>query len=98
MSFTPTQKRYLRGLSHALHPIVMIGQGGLTKAITDELEIALDHHELVKVKLAGPDRAERKQQIDGLLEASNAQLVQSIGHTATLYRRNQKEPRLALPR
>lgn len=98
MSLTPTQKRYLRGLAHALHPIVMIGQGGLTKPITDELEIALDHHELVKVKLAGADRAERSQQIEDLLEASKAQLVQSIGHTATLYRRNQTEPRLALPR
>lgn len=98
MSLTPTQKRYLRGLAHGLRPIVMIGQGGLTKAITDELEIALDHHELVKIKLAGEDRNARTLQVEGLLGSSGAQLVQTIGHTATLYRRNEGEPRLALPR
>jgi len=95
MSLTATQKRYLRGLCHDLRPIVAIGKHGITPAVLLELSTALDHHELVKVKLAGEVR---KEQIGQIEHGTEAILVQSVGHVACFFRRNEKQPRLALPR
>ena len=98
MPLSSFQKRYLRGLAHALHPVVMLGQKGVTSGVLGELAVALDHHELVKIKLSGGDREERSAQIEALCKPSGAEVVQTIGHTATLWRRNDKEPKLPLPK
>lgn len=98
MSLKPNQQRYLRGLAHALKPVIMTGNKGITEAVVKEFAVALEHHELVKVKLGSDDRAERKQQIAQLAERSGAVLVQSIGKVACFYRRNEDEPKLALPK
>jgi len=98
MSLTPTQKRYLRGLAHDLKPVIMTGNKGLTPALLKEFSGALDHHELVKVKLGSDDRAARAAQIAELAESAHAQLVQSIGRVACFYRRNDEQPKLALPK
>ena len=97
-SLTNTQRRYLRGLCHHLHPVILLGSKGATEAVAEELRRALAHHELVKIKLSGGDRGERRRQIAALVEATGAELVQEIGHTASLFLRNEDEPRLALPR
>lgn len=98
MPLTSFQKRYLRGLAHSLSPVVMLGQKGVTPNLISELVLALDHHELIKVRLSGGDREERAAQIEALTRGSSAEVVQVIGHTATLWRRNEKEPRLPLPK
>ena len=98
MSLSPSQKRYLRGLAHALNPVIMTGNKGVTPAVINEFSIALDHHELVKVKLGSDDRQERATQVDALVTASGADVVQRIGRTASFYRQNAKQPRLALPK
>ena|SRR5689334_22006543 len=98
MSLKPNQIRYLRGLAHALKPVIMTGNKGLTDAVLKEFGIALDHHELIKVKLGSDDRDERRAQIAELGERSGAELVQSIGRVACFYRQNPENPRLALPR
>ncbi|MGB0134773.1 ribosome assembly RNA-binding protein YhbY [Dokdonella sp.] len=97
MPLTSFQKRYLRGLAHSLSPVVMLGQKGVTANVIAELAQALDHHELIKIRLSGGDKAERAAQIDALTVDSKAEVVQMIGHTATLWRRNEKEPKLPLP-
>ena len=97
MPLSASQRRYLRSSAHPLKPLILLGARGITTGVLAELGRALDHHELVKVKLAGADRAERSAQVDALLTASGAELVQ-IGHVAALYRRNPDAPRLALPR
>lgn len=98
MSLSPFQKRYLRGLAHTLDPVVLLGQKGVTPNLIAELNVALAHHELVKLRLSGADQAERKAQIESLTDATGAELVQTIGHTATLWKRNEVEPRLPLPK
>ncbi len=75
----------------------MLGAKGVTAHVARELATTLDHHELVKIRLSGADRASRQQQLDALIEATGAQLVQQIGHVASLFRRNAEQPRLALP-
>ncbi|HET7064817.1 MAG TPA: ribosome assembly RNA-binding protein YhbY [Rudaea sp.] len=98
MSLSSSQKRYLRGLAHSLKPVIMVGNKGVSDALIAEFSVALDDHELIKVKLAGDDRGERAAQIGKLAEAGHAELVQSIGKVACFYRRNADKPKLALPK
>lgn len=98
MAIKPNQKRYLRSLAHALKPVVLVGGKGVTPAVVAEFTLALEHHELVKVRLAGDDRTERTAQIAELAATASAELVQSIGKVACFYRRNADEPKIALPR
>lgn len=95
---TQSQRRYLRGVCHHHKPLVMLGNKGVTDGVVRELALTLDHHELVKVKLSGGDRDERQRQLEHLLEATGAELVQQIGHVVSLFRRNPENPQLALPR
>jgi RNA-binding protein len=98
MALSPSQRRYLRSLAHDLSPVILLGAKGATEAVLKELDGALSHHELVKVKLSGGDKAERDAQIDFLAAGTGAENVQQIGHVLVLFRRNEDEPKLALPR
>jgi RNA-binding protein len=98
MALSPSQRRYLRSLAHDLNPVILLGAKGATEAVLKELDLALSHHELVKVKLSGGDKDERQQQIDFFTEGTGAENVQQIGHIVVLFRRNEDEPKLALPR
>jgi RNA-binding protein len=91
------QKRHLRSLAHHLKPVVMIGQHGMKDSILEELEIALDSHELIKVRVSAGDREERSELIERMIAASGAELVQTIGHIAVLFRRNPEKPKVVLP-
>lgn len=88
--------KFLRSLAHGLKPVVRLGQNGLTDAVTRELDIALERHELVKVKLAAEDRSARDAQLEALADAVGGAVVQRIGHTATLYRAHPERPRIDL--
>ena len=92
-----TQKRYLKSLAHSKKPVVIIGAKGLTQAVLEELDIALDHHELVKIRVNAADRDARIDIINHLCTSLRAQLIQRIGHVATLFRRNPESPKIALP-
>lgn len=98
MPLSNSQRRYLRGLAHALHPVVMIGDKGLTPAVQKELELALLTHELVKVRINAPDRETRDGWAQTMLQDAGAESVQQIGHVLTLFRANRDDPKLALPR
>jgi RNA-binding protein len=98
MALSPSQRRYLRSLAHDLHPVIMLGAKGATDAVLKELDLALTHHELVKVKLSGGDKEERQAQIDFLAGGTHSENVHEIGHVVVLFRRNEDEPKLALPR
>lgn len=85
-------------MAHPLKPVLRLGGRGVTPALLRELDAALDRHELIKVRLTGTDRAARAELLDALLTGSGADLVQRIGHVASMFRRNADEPKLALPR
>lgn len=98
MALTASQTRYLRGLAHALKPVVLLGGKGVTPGVLKELEQALDDHELIKVRLSGADRVARAADLEQLVASSHAETVQSIGRIAVLYRHNAEQPRIALPK
>jgi RNA-binding protein len=78
-------KQY-RAIAHKLHPIVTVGGQGLTSGIETELDRALTDHELVKIRVNVGDREARDAVIEQLVASCGAELVQRIGHTATLLR------------
>jgi len=76
----------------------MVGQNGVTENLLKELEIAVNHHELVKIKIAGEDRESREAIISALLKSACAEKVKAIGKTLTLFRRNTKNPKIEFPK
>lgn len=90
-------QKFLRGIAHDTKPVLTIADKGITENIMLELEVCLDQHELVKIKIR-TDRDTRQQYITELLKESGAQLVQSIGQTLTLFRANPKKPVFELPK
>ena len=96
MPITEKQKRQLKKIAHHLKPVVMVGQHGLSENIHTEIGIALDHHELIKVRVNAADREERKELIGEILVRSKAELVLTVGHVAVLFRRNPDQPKISL--
>ncbi len=88
MPLSPRQKRALRAKAHNLKPVVITGQAGITDAVLAEIDNALSHHELLKVRVNAEDRQARKEMIERISHQLEAELVQILGHVATLYREN----------
>ena len=86
------ERRALRGRGHALHPVVTIGDRGLAESVVTELGIALDAHELIKVRLPAMDRDERAALSDEIVTITGATRVQSIGRVILLYRPRPESP------
>lgn len=97
MSLSKKQIKFLRSRCHALKAVILLGQKGLTEEVINELENALEHHELVKIKLAADDRDGRRQLSDEICRATGAEAVQSIGKTLTVYRANPQKAVITLP-
>ena len=97
MNLSTKQKQYLKGLAHNLKPVVLMGANGLTEAVLAEIEIALDHHELIKIKVASEDRETKQLIIDAIVRETEAEKVQTIGKMLVLYRQSE-ERKIELPR
>lgn len=91
------QISYLRGLGHHLNPVVIIGNAGLTEQVLKEIELALNAHELIKIKVAGDDRALRISMLEQICEKSGAVAVHHIGKQLVIYRPSEKA-RIVLPK
>ena len=96
MNLTEKQKHHLRSLAHRLKPVVIVGGSGVSDSVLRELDLSLEHHELLKVRVNASDRDERQILIEKLCDRVGAQLVQTIGHVAILYRAT-KKPSIRLP-
>ncbi|MDP1665310.1 MAG: ribosome assembly RNA-binding protein YhbY [Methylobacter sp.] len=80
-------KKKLRAQAHSLKPVIMIGQSGLTAAVLAEIELALNSHELIKVRIRA-ERDDRKLISEKICADTGAELIQSIGQIAVIYRLN----------
>lgn len=97
MNLNNKQKQHLKGLAHSLKPVVMLGNNGLTEGVLAEIEQALEHHELIKVKIAAEERETKTLIADAIVRESGASKVQVIGNILVLYR-PAKERIITLPR
>lgn len=97
MQLTDNQRRYLRGLAHALKPVVMIGDAGLTEGVCREAERALHDHELIKIRARVGDRAKRNEVLEELARRTGSALVQQIDNVGVFYRRRSDLPKIVIP-
>ena len=97
-ALTAAQTRFLRGQAQDLRAMLQAGAKGVSEALVAEVDLALEQHELIKVKVAGQERESRDAMIDDLAARTDAVLVQRIGHTAVLYRPSKDKRRIVLPR
>jgi len=93
---TGKQKRHLRALGHSLKPLIQIGKKEIEETLINEANAALDHHELIKVKLLESCMLDKHESSDILAKACNAEIAQILGKTFLLYR-PAKTPVIVLP-
>ena len=93
MTLTSKQRSELRAEAHHLTPTVHVGQHGVTPALIQSLDDALRARELVKIQLGRQPELDARELAGQLAAESDSDVVQVIGKTATLYRKNPDLPR-----
>jgi RNA-binding protein len=93
---TGKQKRFLRGMGHALKPVITVGKGEVNEALVKETAEALEFHELIKVKILESCLLDRNEVAEALAESCRAEVAQILGRTILLYKKS-KEPKMELP-
>lgn len=86
IELTPAQRRAFRAQAHHLHPVVSVASNGLTPAVLKEIDLALQAHELIKVRVYGEDRAQRDTIMATVCSELGAASVQHIGKTLIFWR------------
>ncbi|MFX0559094.1 ribosome assembly RNA-binding protein YhbY [Tepidibacillus infernus] len=96
---TGKQKRYLRSLAHHLDPIFQVGKGGVNENMVKQINEALEARELIKVSVLKNSLEDADEAAAAIVEGTNAELVQIIGHTIVLYKESkEKNKEIELPR
>jgi len=80
----------LKASGHHLKPVVIIGAQGLSKNVNNEIDAALEAHELIKIRINAPDDETRQDMINTILETHDATLVNQLGHVAVVYRKREE--------
>jgi RNA-binding protein len=88
------ERKALKARAHSLHPILQLGEKGLTDAVIAEIDRALTAHELIKVRAAPLNRDEREVALASICERTNSHPVQHIGKMLIVYR---QKPRAEAP-
>jgi RNA-binding protein len=97
MSLNKKQIQHLKGLAHSLKPVVLLGNNGLTEAVVAEIDYALNHHELIKVKIPTDDRENKGLIVDAICRETQSTKVQVIGKTLIIYRQS-SEQKIRIPK
>lgn len=97
MSLTNKQKQFLKAKAHDLKPVILLGGNGLTEGVVAEIEVALNFHELIKVKVPTEDREQKVLIMDAIIRETKAEKVQVIGKTLVLFRQSEAK-KIQLPR
>jgi RNA-binding protein len=88
MALSSKERAALRGEAHHLTALVHVGHQGITPAIQQSLEDAIRTRELVKIQFTKTAELDLKQAAGELAKAVDAEVIQVIGRTVTLYRLN----------
>ncbi|ELA09646.1 hypothetical protein MOMA_04550 [Moraxella macacae 0408225] len=80
--------KFLKGIGHRLNPVVIIGGHGITDNVIEEVNRALNDHELIKVKIPQGSKAERDAINQAISEATGSTIITSIGRIVLLLRHN----------
>lgn len=90
-TLSQTDLKMLKQAAHHLKPIILIGSKGLSEAVHKEIDRALFDHELIKIKVSAAEREDRDAMIDEIVARHQAKAVQRVGHTVTVYKKNEQK-------
>lgn len=93
LKLTPAERSALRSEAHALNPVVIIGEAGLTPSVIKEIDASLNAHGLIKVRVFGDDREARIEIYESICEQLGAAPIQHIGKLLVLYRPKKETPK-----
>lgn len=93
LKLTPAERSTLRADAHALNPVVIIGEAGLTPSVLKEIDASLNAHGLIKIRVFGDDRDARIEMYETICEQLGAAPVQHIGKLLVLYRPKKETPK-----
>ena len=93
---TSKQRAQLRSMANTLQPLYQIGKAGVTPAVTEQLDAALEARELKKLPVLETAPESPKDTMETLAARLHAEPVQCIGKKLTLYRRSKENPRIEL--
>ena len=88
---SPIERKRLKARAHALDPIVLLGEKGLTEAVIAEIGRALEARELIKVRAGGMERDAREAALAEICARLGAQPVQHIGKVLVVYRKKPED-------
>lgn len=97
---TTKQRAYLRKEAHTLEPIFQIGKDGVTDALLDALDKALEKREILKVHILETALLDTRETCDSIAKKLNAEPIQAIGNKFIIYRQaeNEKNRKIELPK
>ncbi len=85
-----SQRKYLRGLAHSLNPAAFVGHKGLTQTLLDEIDLALDASELIKIKFNDFKEKDQKAELsEEIAKKTKCHIAGMIGHVVVLYRQQE---------
>lgn len=94
MKLTKEHIQSLKGLAHTIKPVLIMGEKGVTESFIAEAERAIEHHELIKIRISGDDRDTKKAIAAEITTSLNAVMIQHIGNVITLFKRNHEAPKI----
>lgn len=94
---TGKQKRFLRSEAHHLNPILQVGKGGISDNLLEQVGLALEAHELIKISILTNCEEDKDVVAEQLAEGAHAELVQLIGKTVVLYKESVNQKQIVLP-
>ena len=95
MTMTGKERAAIRSECNRLKPTVHVGTEGITPALVQALDDALRTRELVKVQLNKSADVTAKEAANQLAGRVKAEVIQTIGKTASFYRHNPELKRKA---
>ena len=95
---TSKQRAFLRAMANPIDTIVIVGKEGVTAAVATQVTDALKARELIKGKVLESALLTAREVSDILCERCKCEAVQCIGSKFVLYKRNEKEPKIELPK
>jgi RNA-binding protein len=93
---TTKRLQHLKGLGHGLDPVLSVGKDGITEGVVAACSEQLRAHELIKVKVQPEAPEDRHVSAENLAGQVQATLVQVMGRTFLLYKRNPQKPKIDL--
>lgn len=84
-------RRDLKKLAHHLKPVVIIGKKGVTEAVINEIDGALEAHELIKVQIHPSHKATLLADMAVVVEKTSSSYIDTVGNIVILYRKRPED-------